>query len=200
MRLILVRHGQTACNVDAIWHGWDECELTQDGLAQARAVGARLAKESIAAVYSSPSRRAMQTAEQVAAPHGLKPVPDLGLRERNAGEFEGIAVNEVVARHPTVWEERNADYWNWRPPGGESFQELLDRVLGVVRRLETERAGQTVAIATHMGPVRVLTSYLTGVPLGDTYAMTFPSTGISIFSLDADRVTVEALNDTTHVL
>src|SRR5438270_11029723 len=116
MRLILVRHGETACNLDNTWHGWDDCELTETGLAQARAVGERLANESIDAVYCSDSRRAIQTAQAVAAPHGLEPIPLEGLRERHAGEFEGVLVEEIVAQNPTVWEERAADYWSWSPP------------------------------------------------------------------------------------
>src|SRR2546430_694451 len=105
MRLILIRHGQTPCNLAEIWHGWDNCDLTPLGLEQAGAVGRRLAGERIDAVYCSDSPRAVQTAQAVAAPHGLEPIPDAGLRERGAGEYEGIAVAEIERRRPTVWEE-----------------------------------------------------------------------------------------------
>src|SRR5437588_1248938 len=114
MRLILVRHGQTACNLREVWHGWDNCELTEAGLRQAEQTAARLAREPIAAVYSSDSRRALQTARAIAAPHGIDPILEPGLRERNAGEFEGVGVDEILTRHPTVWEERNADFWGWK--------------------------------------------------------------------------------------
>src|SRR5579872_5203496 len=119
MRLILVRHGETACNLEDIWHGWDECDLTERGREQAAAVGARLALEPIAAVYSSDVPRALQTARAIASPHGLEPIPEPGLRERNAGDFEGLRMSEVEARYPTVWEDRAADFWGWGPPGGE---------------------------------------------------------------------------------
>src|SRR5579872_5738221 len=109
MRLILVRHGETVCNVQEIWHGWDACELTARGLAQAAAAGMRLAQEPVAAVYSSDAPRALQTARAIAGPHRLQPIPEPGLRERKAGEFEGVPVSEVEARFPAVWEERAAD-------------------------------------------------------------------------------------------
>jgi broad specificity phosphatase PhoE len=200
MRLILVRHGQTVCNTDNIWHGWDDCQLTEAGLAQARAVAARLAGERIDAVYSSDSRRALQTAQAIAAPHSLQPIPDPGLRERKAGEYEGMPVDEVVAQHPTVWDQRAADYWGWSPPGGESFRQVLDRTMAVVQRLAARHNGQTVVVVTHMGPARVLISRLAGIPLARTYEEVFPSTGVSIFSLEGDRARAEVLNDATHVL
>jgi broad specificity phosphatase PhoE len=200
MRLIVVRHGQTVCNTNDIWHGWDDCELTVVGLAQAQAVGARLAALHLDAVYSSDSRRALQTAAAIATPHGLAPIPEPRLRERKAGDFEGVPTDDVVALHPTVWDDRAADYWGWRPPGGETFREVLQRTLGVVDRLKARHDGQTVALVTHMGPVRVLMSHLAGIPMEQTYQEAFPSTAVSIFSFEGDRVGVEALNDATHVI
>jgi broad specificity phosphatase PhoE len=198
LRLIVIRHGQTACNVENVWHGWDECELTDAGLAQARSAGERLASEPIAAVYSSPSRRALQTAEAVAAQHGLTPITDPGLRERHAGEFEGVAVEEVERRHPSIWNDRNADYWNWHPPGGETFRQVLERTLEVVDRIRAEHEEETVALVTHMGPARVLLSELGHIPMEKTYEMEFPSTGITVFQLDGNESRVETLNDAGH--
>lgn len=199
MRLILVRHGETACNIDEIWHGWDECELTALGLAQAEAVARRLSDERLDVLYSSPSRRAMQTAQAIGRSHGLEPIPDAGLRERGAGDYEGIAVDAVVAANPRIWEDRAADYWNWRPPGGESFQQVLDRALETIERIRAEYPRKTVAAVTHMGVVRVLMSHFAGIPLAETYTMEFPSTGISVFRWDAGAVEVELLNDAAHV-
>jgi broad specificity phosphatase PhoE len=198
-RLIVVRHGQTACNLENIWHGWDECSLTNEGLAQAEAAGRRLATEEIAAVYSSPSRRAWQTAEAVARRHGLEPIAEPGLRERNAGEYEGVAVADVVVRNPRIWEERAADYWSWRPPGGESFREVLARTMDVVERVRAEHEGETAVLVTHMGPARVLISALGGIPMEETYAMDFPSTGVSIFELDEAGSRTESINDAGHI-
>lgn len=198
MRLILVRHGQTRCNTENVWHGWDSCELTAVGLAQAEAVAARLAGERVDVVYSSDSLRALQTARAIAAPHGLAPVPDPGLRERNAGDFEGRLVDEVVARHPGIWEERAADYWGWSPPHGESFRTVLTRSLDVVNRLRAQHDDGTVVVVTHMGPLRVLISHFAGIPLAQTYETSFASTGVSIFSLDGGGPRVEVLNDASH--
>ncbi|HLJ67303.1 MAG TPA: histidine phosphatase family protein [Chloroflexota bacterium] len=199
MRLILVRHGETACNVRDVWHGWDDCALTERGLEQAQAIAARLADEPIDAVYCSDAPRALQTAQAVAGPHGIRPIPDPGLRERNAGAFEGVATTEVVARHPRIWEERNADYWGWSPPGGETFRQVLERVEAVLERIAAQYPDGTVVLVTHMGPVRVLISRLAGISLAGTYELSFPSTCLSIFSIGDGAGTVELLNDAAHL-
>lgn len=199
MRLILVRHGETECNKQDIWHGWDDCALTERGQSQARAVAARLVDEPIDVVYSSPSRRAFETATAIAEQHGLTPIVEEGLRERNAGDLEGMAIPDVLAAHPTIWEDRNADLWGWSPPGGETFAQVLARVHESVERLRERHEGQTVAIATHMGPVRVLICELAGIPIAETYTMPFPSTCVSIFDLQDELPRVVTLNDAAHV-
>jgi len=199
MRLILVRHGQTTCNVQNIWHGWDHCELTAEGQSQAESVAARLAGEPVAAVYSSDSRRAMQTAAAIAAPHGLQPIPELDLRERHAGAFEGLALPDIVRRHPTVWQERDADLWGWTPPDGETLHTVLDRSLAVVDRLVARHPHETVVVVSHMTTVRALLSHLGHVPLAETYTLPFPSTGVTIISIEDGESRLELLNDASHV-
>lgn len=199
-RIILVRHGQTSCNVDDTWHGWDQCELTETGRRQAQAVADRLTAETVGAIYSSDSRRAQETAEAIARRHRLELIPDPDLRERQAGDFEGLPVQEVLTRYPTVWEDRNADYWGWHPPGGESFRQVLDRSLRVVERTRREHPGETIVLATHMGVTRVLISHLANIPIADTYNEAFPSTAVSIFAFAEDGAArAEVLNDAGHI-
>jgi broad specificity phosphatase PhoE len=199
MRLILVRHGQTPCNLIDTWHGWDDCGLTKLGKKQAEAAARRLASEPLAAVHSSDSRRAMETATAIGRPHKLTPVASRAFRERFAGEFEGLSTERVVALRPTVWDERAADYWGWSPPGGETFSQVLDRTLAGVESLRKAHPDRTVALVGHMGTVRVLVAHFLGISLEQTYEMEFPSTGVSIFRFDGDDVQVETLNNGAHV-
>lgn len=199
-RIILVRHGQSGCNVSDIWHGWDQCELTETGRRQAQAVAARLQSEPVGAIYSSDSRRAQETAEAIAAPHQLRLIMDPNLRERQAGEFEGVSTAEVVSHYPTVWQDRDADYWGWHPPGGETFCQVLDRALLVVERVRREHLGETIVLSTHMGVTRVLISHLGAIPIEDTYREPFPSTAVSIFAFeDNGIVRAEVINDAGHI-
>jgi broad specificity phosphatase PhoE len=199
MRLILVRHGQTTCNVQNIWHGWDDCELTAEGQSQAASVAVRLAGEPVAGVYSSDSPRALQTATAIAAPHGLQPVPESDLRERHAGAFEGLSLPDIVSRHPTVWQERDADLWGWGPPDGEAMHSVLDRSLAVVNRLVARYPHETVVVVSHMTTVRGLLSHLGHIPLAETYTLPFPSTGVTVISIENGESRLEVLNDASHV-
>ena len=199
MRLILVRHGQTTCNVQNIWHGWDHCELTAEGQSQAASVAARLAGEPVAGVYSSDSRRALQTAAAIAAPHGLRPVPEPDLRERHAGAFEGLSMPDIVSRHPSVWQERDADHWGWGPPDGEAMHTVLDRSLAVINRLVAQYPHETVVVVSHMTTVRALLSHLGHIPLAETYTLPFPSTGVTVISIEDGASRLEVLNDASHV-
>ena len=199
MRLILVRHGETVCNVEEVWHGWDDCSLTTTGSVQAEAVAERLSWEPLAAVYSSDIRRALETASAIARRHGTEPVPMSDLRERNAGEYEGLKTAEIVANNPRIWEERNADFWNWSPPGGETFHQVLARALRAIGEIQKRHAGETVVAVSHMATVRALISHLAGIPVLETFKLDFPSTGVSRFVMHGQTTEVESLNDGSHL-
>ena len=110
-----------------------------------------------------------------------------------------MTVEEWIAGYGRAWEERNADLWAWGPPGGETFQAVLDRALAVVERVRREHPGQTVVLVSHMGTTRGLISRLAGIPIEKTFEIPFPSTGVSIFTFDGDQPQVELLNDAAHV-
>ncbi len=199
MRLILVRHGQTICNVRNVWHGWDDCELTAEGRAQARAVADRLAGENVAAIYCSDSLRAVQTARAIAAPHHVSLVLDPGLRERHAGAFEGLSQEDLESRYPTIWQDRDADLWGWGPPDGEAFCEVLERGLAVIGRLQKLYPDDTVIVVTHMSMVRALISELGHMPVERTYAYAFPSTGVTVLQIEGNETRLDVINDASHV-
>src|SRR3977135_652920 len=89
VRILLARHGETLFNVEGRWQGQSDSPLTERGLAQARELGRALSTEALAAVYSSDLGRAVQTAHEVAAPHGLTVRAEVLLREIETGGFSG---------------------------------------------------------------------------------------------------------------
>ena len=100
VRLLLARHGETVFNVTGRWQGQGNSPLTERGLAQARELGRALAQESIAAVYSSDLGRAVQTAREVAVPHGLDVQMEPRLREIDVGGWTGKNGDEIEAAYP----------------------------------------------------------------------------------------------------
>jgi 2,3-bisphosphoglycerate-dependent phosphoglycerate mutase len=101
-RIIAVRHGETAWNVDARIQGQLDIGLNDTGRWQARRVGQALADEPVSAVYSSDLMRAHATAQPIAEAVGQAVVPETGLRERRFGMFEGKTFDEIHAAWPTT--------------------------------------------------------------------------------------------------
>ena len=120
VRILLARHGETLFNVQGRWQGQSDSPLTERGLAQARELGRALSSEAIAAVYSSDLGRAMQTAREVAVPHGLTVCPDVRLREIETGGFTHKNFAEIDAEFPGQREAWRKAPGRMRLPAGFS--------------------------------------------------------------------------------
>ena len=119
--------------------------LSPLGMLQAARLAECLANEPIEAVYSSGQSRAWLTAAPVAARLGLQVIAEPRLRERSFGIFEGLTLDEIAARYPAEfikWRERDPA---WRPEGGESGQQLIDRVMSAVTEIGARHRNQTVS-------------------------------------------------------
>src|SRR5437899_11865837 len=99
-QVIIVRHGQTQWNLKLIRQGHLDSPLTERGIAQAKALGQRLAQEKFSALYSSDLGRAVQTAEMIANATGHNIITDARLRERHLGIFQGLNGDEIRERFP----------------------------------------------------------------------------------------------------
>jgi len=155
-RLIAVRHGETAWNVDTRIQGQLDIPLNAKGRWQARRVGQALADESIDAVYSSDLARAWETAQAIARPHALAAVPEPRLRERSFGSFEGRTFREIEAQLPEQalrWRTRDPEF---APAGGENLLDLRTRVIHAVTEIAASHPGQAVVLVAHGGVMDVL--------------------------------------------
>lgn len=155
-RLIAVRHGETAWNVDTRIQGHIDIGLNATGLWQAQRAGAALADEPIGVVYASDLSRAWQTAQAIAEPHGLAVQPEPRLRERAFGNMEGMSFAEIEATLPVQakrWRERDPEF---EPEGGESLLTFRDRVTGVAAELAARHPGELVVLVAHGGVMDVL--------------------------------------------
>lgn len=148
-RLLLVRHGQIAANVDSRWHGSTDDGLTARGTEQARRVAEHLAQAypGVAAVYTSPLRRARDTAAPIAAALGLATVVRPGLAEYGIGILENETFADLAAHH-RFFEQSEADL-GWAPPGGESLGAVAARVVATWREVARAHPGDIVALVSH---------------------------------------------------
>lgn len=155
-KLLLARHGETDWNRDHRWQGHSDVPLNALGLEQAHTLAAELAREPIAAVYSSDLRRAYETAQIVAKRHGLDVIIDHGLRELHFGVWEGMTSDEIEERFP-------GDLSRWREEGkvadgrgGETHDQLRERVLAAAHRIVAAHPGEQVLVVSHGGTLRAL--------------------------------------------
>ena len=155
-RIIAIRHGETAWNVDGRIQGHLDIPLNALGRQQAERMARALADEPISAIYASDLRRAHDTALHLSHAVQVDVTHEVGLRERGFGEFQGQTFAEVQARLPedaNRWRQRDPDF---EPPGGESLLALRARVLACAARLAARHPGELIALVGHGGVMDVL--------------------------------------------
>ena len=155
-QLLLIRHGETAWNAEHRIQGQLDIPLSPPGMLQSARLAECLASEPIDAVYSSELSRAWLTAAPLAARLGLEVIAESRLRERSFGLFEGLTLDEIAARYPAEFAQWRARDLAWRPDGGESGQQLIDRVLSAAADVVARHAGQTVVLVSHGGVLDVV--------------------------------------------
>jgi broad specificity phosphatase PhoE len=173
-RIIFVRHGRTSYNFENRLQGQRDVPLDGAGREQARAIGRYLlgAKgEEIAQIedaggfWASPLARTRETMELARVAMGLSPQPyhvDDRLKELTFGVWEGLTWSEVWEKDPAGAKAREADKWNFAPPGGESYAMLVTRVESWL----AERKGATFLVA-HGGIARAFLALLAGMPAAE---------------------------------
>jgi probable phosphoglycerate mutase len=155
-RIVAIRHGETAWNVDTRIQGHLDIPLNTTGLWQADQVARALADEPIAAIYTSDLQRAHATAQAVARTTGAPLTTHTGLRERSFGHFQGRTFAEIEAELPEDahrWRKRDPHY---APEGGESLVTLRERIERTVALLAQQHLGEQVVMVAHGGVLDVL--------------------------------------------
>jgi broad specificity phosphatase PhoE len=161
MRLLLVRHGQTASNVDrSLDTKLPGAPLTDEGHSQAAAFAATTADAPVRAVYASTATRAQQTAAPIAAAHGLEVQVLDGVHEVFAGELEGRSDEAAIHEFYEVFTRWTEDDLDARIPGGESGAEVQKRFLGAVGAIRDRHADETVVLVCHGGTIRLGAQWL----------------------------------------
>ncbi|MFC7308480.1 bifunctional RNase H/acid phosphatase [Streptomyces monticola] len=199
---VLLRHGETALTPEKRFSGsgGSDPELSAAGRRQAEAVAAALAaRGTVQDIVSSPLRRCRETAETVAARVGLDVHIEEGLRETDFGAWEGLTFAEARERYPdelTAWlgSEQAA------PPGGESFEQVTERVSAARDKLLARYAGRTVLLVTHVTPVKTLVRLALGAPPESLFRMELSAASVSAIAYYADgNASLRLLNDTSHL-
>lgn len=183
LRLYLVRHGETDWNIESRIQGKTDIELNEKGRQQAEELADVLGKEyGIKRIYTSGQKRAAETAKIVGQHLGIVPQVREGLEEINFGKWEGYTwrqVREMFPREYFIW-HGNRRYEV--PPEGESYQQLLDRLLPTLDDIMSKDREDVLNI-THSAVIMTLMSYLYDTPFEDM-ARNYKTGNTQIVELD----------------
>ncbi len=160
-RLLLVRHGESEGNRDRRFSTTNEISITDLGERQARIVGATIARDfRPTRVIASPYRRARQTAELIAEVlgHGGTIAIEPDLHERTVGVLAGERYG-TSRKDPAYDPER---FWEWRPEGGESLEDVRERAGRVLERLARAHPDEDVVVVSHGGVMLALCARIEG--------------------------------------
>jgi probable phosphoglycerate mutase len=197
--IIIVRHGQTQWNIRKIRQGHLDSELTEKGIAQARALGERLARENFTALYSSDLGRAVQTARMIMCVTGHEIVTDSRLRERHLGIFQGLSGDEIQERHPEEYRLHRTLGPDYVIPGGESVRQQVARNVRCLDEIAEKHRGEKVVVVTHGGVVSGLFRYVLNIPLEAPRRFEFVNAGLNVFAHEEGGWMLRTWGDVSHL-
>ncbi len=208
MRLLLMRHAESQGNQELRLQGRRDFPLTERGRRQARALAARLASAALAAVYSSPIGRALETARILGDTAGLPVSEEPRVQEYDFGEaLSGLTWQEIRGQHPEIVEALLRDDSGFpRYPGEEGRGAFRERVCGALREIAGRHAeDQAVAVVTHAGPIAVFIMELVGRKYSRPIPFTIENASVTTVEFNAGpspfvpEALLIALNDTCHL-
>lgn len=197
-RILLVRHGVTEFNAGDRFLGRTDVPLGEAGKKQAERLRNRLAPEKIDTIYVSTLSRARQTAEIVAAGHKVKITFSEELCECDFGDIEGLTFEEIKQLYPALAEELSQRKTG-AFPGGETIEQLNDRVQTFLQRLEKHKPEETLLIVAHGGPIRLIICNLLGLGIEHWVQIRVDHASLSIVETYPGTAILSLLNDISHL-
>jgi alpha-ribazole phosphatase len=197
VKLLLVRHAAPVDAARGRCYGRLDVGLSPDGQAQAAGLVRALDGVQLAAIVSSPARRAVDTALPLAEPRGLEVEVLDGLGELDFGELEGKTYDEIAATRPELYAQWMTEPTSVRFPGGESYDDLRRRAETTIAGLREAYEGETVAVVTHGGIVRAVVAGTLGVAPERIFRLGVDYASVTVVEWIADEPIVRTLNGRT---
>ena len=197
-KLILARHGETVWNVEKIYRGRTDVNLDEVGIKQAELLGKYLSNWELESVYSSPLRRALDTANIIARYQKIGVNIAEGLIDFDYGEWQSLPEQEVRRLYPALFNEWHHNPHKVRMPGGESLEDVSKRAIEVVNDVLSKYQG-SVVLVSHRVVNKVLICSLLGLDNSHFWNIKQDVGGITIFNYEDGRFVLARHNDTSHL-
>jgi alpha-ribazole phosphatase len=201
--ITLIRHGESIWNGERRIQGHQDPPLSERGRQQAELLVRHLppfVPRQAAAVYSSPLRRAAETAQRVAAALGAPLILDPDLREIGLGRWEGLTVPEIQAAFPGRYERWRDDPVGSPVPESEPLQAFAHRTAAVLDRMALAHPEESLVVVAHGGTIRALLCHALGLDIRFLFRIQQDNTAISQIRIKGAVRRVLRMNDTSHLV
>jgi broad specificity phosphatase PhoE len=196
--LILARHGETVWNVEKVYRGRTDVNLDEVGIKQAELLGKHLSNWELETIYSSPLRRALDTANIIARYQKIGVHIAEGLIDFDYGEWQSLPEQRAKSLYPTLHDEWHNNPHKVRMPGGESLEDVKKRAIKVVNAVLSEYQG-SIVLVSHRVVNKVLICSLLGLDNSYFWNIKQDVGGITIFNYVDGRFVLTRHNDTSHL-
>jgi alpha-ribazole phosphatase len=192
--LWLIRHPEPEQSAQGVCYGSLDVRLSPAGMQQAEAIAQALASQHLDAICSSPSQRCMDTASKIASGRSCVVQTIDALRELHFGAFEGRSYDEIAALYPELYRD-----WMERPtetqfPGGETFSQISERVIGITHTLLAQHQGWSIVFVTHGGPIRIILADALGLPMRNIFRIGQRHGAVNRIRYSEGNAVVELMN------
>ena len=198
-RVYVIRHGQTAWNLEEVFRGRADIPLDETGKKEVHLAGEALINETIHAIYSSPLSRSMETAENIAKFQNVDVAPLHEIIDISYGDWEGKPLAEVQGKFPDLYGRWLKEPHNIRFPNGETLEEVGSRAMEAVNRLVTKHKDENIALVAHRVPNKVICCALIGIDYSNFWRIQQDTASTNLFVFKDDQWIVSFLNDTSYL-
>jgi broad specificity phosphatase PhoE len=198
-QIFLVRHGETDWNTSEVFRGRIDVPLNNNGIRQAQLLGEYLSRKKIDAVYTSPLKRALKTAEAIAARQSQEINIAPALIDINFGKWQGLTAMEVRKQYGKIYQS-----WLKTPervviPGGESLEDVKKRAWPFLEKAALKHAGQNIVLVSHRVVHKMLICSLLKMDNAAFYNVKLDTAGITRFEFDGGQAVLTSHNDTSFL-
>lgn len=199
IEIILARHGETAWNASEIFRGRADVALNEAGLRQAELLGEYLSSEKIDIVYSSPLKRAVQTAEAIAHPQALDINIVGNLNDIDYDQWQGLSQGEVAEKYAELYQDWLDTPEQVRIPGGESLEDVRRRAMPFVEDAVMRCGEGRVVFVSHRVVHKVLICALLGLDSSAFWNFKQDTGAITRFNVGHGRLVLTSHNDASYL-
>jgi len=198
-RVYVVRHGQTAWNLEEVFRGRMDIPLDETGKKEVHLAGEALKDETLHAIYSSPLSRSVETAENIAKFQDIPVTPLESIIDISYGEWEGVSLVEVRKKFPDLYDLWLKEPHNITFPGGESLEQVRVRTRNAIDDLLKKHENENIALVAHRAPNKIICCSLLGIDNSNFWRIQQDTASTNLFTYKDGMWIISYLNDTSYL-